>query len=227
MQGCGKERLPAAILWIFLPGKHIIWNMRKASALIASFILLLSPLAAEMASWYTAMEPSYFTESGTLFDDRQRGAASATLPMGTVVELSNPVTGTSVVTTVIDTLPELPAGRTIALTEATAEELRMLDTGLGDIKVSVIREGTITRQNDNDTGWYSFQLGTYTDMDDLMLKYGRLRANGLRPYISIADDGVHLAVRHVQAYQIDDAVDRITLSGIVAPEAVSEPNPYL
>ena len=200
--------------------------MKRPLSFILVSIFLLASLNAEMASWYTATVPGYFTESGTLFTDSQKGAASDTLPMGSVVELSNPATGISAVTTIIDRLPELPEDRTIAVTEATAKELGMLDTGLADINVSVIREGTIRRENNENTGWYSFDLGLFQDMKDLKLKYTRLLENGLHPYIEIENEGVKLIVRHVMTYQLKEAGDLIALSGIEAPEPISEPNPY-
>lgn len=200
--------------------------MRKMLLLIVASIAVL-PLGATTASWFTAMEPGYFTESGTLFTDSQSGVGSNDLPMGTVIELSNPATGRSTVTTVIDTLPELPEGRDLAVTGATADLLGMLDTGLADLKISVIREGTIRKSKPENTGWYFFDLGVYEDTDSLALFYGRLRDNGLRPYIEIEEDGVHLYVRHVMAYQLESADNRIALSGLEPPEPQSEPNPYL
>ena len=201
-------------------------DMKRLLSLLIIISFIMPSLSAEMASWYTSTEPGYFTASGTLFTDSQRGAASNDLPMGTVVELSNPATGISAVTTIIDTLPELPENRTIAVTEATAKELSMLDTGIADIKVSVIREGTIKREREENTGWYAFDLGVFTDTADLALKYGRLLENGLRPYIEVEDEGVRLSVRHVMTYQLQEAENMIALSGIEAPEPSPEPNPY-
>ncbi len=207
--------------------KHIIRTMRRMITLLIAAAMMITTLSAEMASWYTATEPGYFTSSGTLFNDAQKGAASNTLPMGSVVELSNPATGVSTVTTVIDTLPELPEDRTLAITMAAADELSMLDTGLADIKVSVIREGTIGKDSENNTGWYYFDLGLFTNTKDLLVKYERLRENGLKPYIEIEEDGVHLYVRHVVQYQLREADDQIALSGIdFTGEPLPEANPY-
>ena len=206
--------------------KHIIRTMRRMITLLIAAAMMITTLSAEMASWYTATEPGYFTSSGTLFNDAQKGAASNTLPMGSVVELSNPVTGRSTITTVIDTLPELPEGREAAVTTATADLLGMLDTGLADLKMSVIREGTIRKESVENTGWYFFDLGIYDDTNTVALIYSRLMENGLRPFIEIEDEGVHLYVRHVMAYQLSWAEERIALSGIEPVEPQSEPNPY-
>ena len=199
--------------------------MRKVLTVI-TLLVISSALNAETASWYTAMEPGYFTASGTIFDDSKDGAASNDIPLGSVVELSNPATGLSIVTTVTDTLPELPEGRTVALTKAAAEKLGMMDTGLADIKVSVIREGTITRESGGNTGWYSFDLGIFPDASEAEKIYSRLLENGLRPYASAEENGIHLFVRHVMAFQVEDTYDRIALSGIEHAELLSEANPY-
>ena len=204
----------------------IIIAMKRLALIIASLAIAL-PLFAEMGCIYTAMEPEYFTASGTLFDDSKRGAASDTLPLGTVVELSNPATGTSTITTITDTLPELPEGRTIAFTRATAEELRMMDKGIGDIKVSIIREGTIGRERNAETGWYKYDLGLFEDTDQAAELYFRLLNNGLMPYAKAEDNGIRLVVRHVMAYQAEDAAERIALSGIEPGEAEADENPYL
>ena len=204
----------------------IIQTMKRFILSVLSVIIFSNLIFAETASWFTAMEPGYFTKSGTLFNDAQGGVASNSLPMGSVVELSNPATGRSAVTTVIDTLPELPEGRELAVTEATANLLGMLDTGLADLKMSVIREGTIRKESVENTGWYFFDLGIYDDTNTVALIYSRLMENGLRPFIEIEDEGVHLYVRHVMAYQLSWAEERIALSGIEPVEPQSEPNPY-
>ena len=121
-------------------------------------------LSAEMASWYTSTEPGYFTASGTLFTDSQRGAASNDLPMGTVVELSNPATGISAVTTIIDTLPELPEGRTLAVTEKAMEELGLMDSGTGMVEERVLRLGQDDGSKEIVTGWYKYDLGLYAEL---------------------------------------------------------------
>ena len=199
----------------------------KRLLLILAIVISAAPLCAETGCWYTAMEPEYFTASGTLFDDSKKGAASDTLPLGTVVELSNAVTGTSTITTITDTLPELPEGRTIALTRAAAEDLRMMDRGLGDIKVSIVREGTISREKNEDTGWYKYDLGVFEDTAQAAELYFRLIENGLMPYATAEDNGIRLEVRHVLAYQMDETVNRIALSGIEAGKAEAEDNPYI
>ncbi len=201
--------------------------MKRILTLLIAASITITALSAEMASWYTATEPGYFTASGTLFNDNQKGAASNTLPLGSVIELSNPETGVSTVTTVIDTLPELPETRTLAITMAAADELSMAETGIADVKVSVIREGTIGKESDSNTGWYYFDLGVFTNTQELAVKYSRLRENGLKPYIEVEDNGVHLYVRHVVQYQLREADDLIALSGIdFTGEPLPETNPY-
>lgn len=199
----------------------------KRLTLILPLILSLASLYAETACWYTSTEPGYFTASGPLFDDGMKGAASNTIPLGTVVEISNTATGTSTITTITDTLPELPEGRTLAFTLRVADDLRAKDSGLAEVKVSTIREGTISRKNSSDTGWYKYDLGLFDDPKDASELYFRLIDNGLMPYAKAEKNGIRIEVRHVMAYQQQDAEDRIALSGIKAGKAEAEANPYL
>ena len=200
-------------------------GMRKILLLIAASAIAAS-LHAETVSWYTATEPGYFTASGTIFDDSKDGAASDTIPLGSVVELSNPATGLSLVTTITDTLPELPEGRSAAVTASCAEKLGMMRQGTADLKISVVREGTIGRKGGS-TGWYSFDLGIFSDTKEALKIYSRLIANGLMPDAEVVDGGVHLRVRYAMAYQLDDIFNRIALSGVENAELQGEVNPYL
>ena len=132
----------------------------------------------------------------------------------------------STVLTVIDRLPELPEGRTIAVTEAAAEELGMLGTGLADVVVSVVREGSIERKASTNTGWYSFDLGLYSPESAYTL-YEKLEENNLRPYAYKENEGVRIKVRHVLAFRLDQAISTLQALGIKDIQAEMEPNPYL
>ena len=103
----------------------------------------------------------------------------------------------------------------------------MMDRGLGDIKVSIVREGTISREKNEDTGWYKYDLGVFEDTAQAAELYFRLIENGLMPYATAEDNGIRIEVRHVMAYQMDETVNRIALSGIEAGKAEAEDNPYI
>ena len=86
---------------------------------------------------------------------------------------------------------------------------------------------SISRKNSSDTGWYKYDLGLFEDPKDASELYFRLIDNGLMPYAKAEKNGIRIEVRHVMAYQQQDAEDRIALSGIKAGKAEAEANPYL
>ena len=196
-----------------------------AAALLSSSMLF----GAETASWHIVTEPGYTTHSGTFFAQSSSEAASDSYPMGSVVELVSEETGRSTIVTVTDTLPELPEGRTLAVTERTLRELGLMDKGFGEVEERTLRRGTIetTADASAETGWYMFDLGIYSDTKDCYDAYMALKANGLRPYVEAEEAGIHLSVRHVMAFQREETAALIREAGLTPGEAFNEPNPYM
>jgi len=84
-----------------------------------------------LASYYGPGFHGRATASGRIFDQRQMVAAHRTLPLGTVVRVTNLKNGRTVTLRVIDRGPYI-AGREWDLTGATAEALHF--PGLGPIQ---------------------------------------------------------------------------------------------
>ena len=119
---------------------NIIRSMKRIS--IALMLLSTSLLfGAEMASWYIVTEPGYTTDNGTQFSSASSEAASSVYPAGSVLELVSEETGRSTVVTITDSLPELPEGRTLAVTEKAMKELGLMDKGVGKVTERVLRLG--------------------------------------------------------------------------------------
>ena len=212
--------------WINYPRENIIDGMKRillAAALLSSSLLF----GAEIASWHIVTEPGYMTRSGTFFSPSSLEAASSSYPMGSVLELVSTETGRSTVVTVTDTLPELPEGRTIAVTGRTLRELGLMDKGVGEVKERTLRVGTIENESAEETGWYMFELGAYADSRECNEAYRSLAENGLRPYIDNEDGLLYLSVRHVMAFELEDAAAAIRDAGITPGPAIMEPNPYI
>ena len=125
--------------------------------------------------------------------------------------------------TITGRLPELPEGRTLALTRRAFEDLGDSD-GVASVDTEIVKEGTI-RESDGQTGWYSFDLGLYSPEDAYAL-YNTLSANGLRPYAEIENEDVRITVRHVLAFRLEDAISRLRASGIADAKPEMEANPY-
>jgi rare lipoprotein A len=98
------------------------------------------PAAAEtvldtgQASWYNA---GLRTFSGERFNPRRMTAAHTTLPIGTMVRVTDMATGRSVIVRVNDRLP--PHGvRCIDLSEGAATALGMHNRGLADVTLTAV-----------------------------------------------------------------------------------------
>ena len=88
------------------------------------------------ASWYGEAYRGRRTASGERFDPNDLTAAHAALPMGTLVEVSRPDSGRSVVVRINDRGPG--AGRILDLSEAAARRLGMIRDGTADVALQVI-----------------------------------------------------------------------------------------
>jgi rare lipoprotein A len=88
-----------------------------------------------MASWYGE---SQTTASGERFDKRKMTAAHRTLPLGTLVRVTNTRNGKSVVVRINDRGP-YGHGRIIDLSEAAAKQLDMIDAGVAPVTLEVIK----------------------------------------------------------------------------------------
>ena len=83
------------------------------------------------------------TASGEIFDDKKFTAASNTLPLGTVVKVTNKTNGKSVIVKINDTGGFTELGRIIDLSHAAAVAIGSVDSGIVDVKVEVLGQETI------------------------------------------------------------------------------------
>ena len=89
-----------------------------------------------MASWYGAKYRGRHTASGERFDPADLTAAHPFLPMGTLVEVSRPDHGRSVVVSINDRGPG--GGRVLDVSEAAARRLGMTGEGTAFVSLRVI-----------------------------------------------------------------------------------------
>jgi rare lipoprotein A len=90
------------------------------------------------ASFYADKYHGKPTASGEIFDMHQLTAAHPRLPFGTIVKVTNTQNNRSVLVRINDRGPFVP-GRVIDLSLAAAEELRMVKSGLAEVKLEVVR----------------------------------------------------------------------------------------
>ena len=88
-----------------------------------------------MASWYGEGQ---MTASGERFDKHKMTAAHRTLPMGTLVRVTNTRNGKSVVVRINDRGP-YGHGRIIDLSEAAAKKLDMINAGVAPVTLEVLK----------------------------------------------------------------------------------------
>ena len=204
---------------------NIIRSMKRIS--IALMLLSTSLLfGAEMASWYIVTEPGYTTDNGTQFSSASSEAASSVYPAGSVLELVSEETGRSTVVTITDSLPELPEGRTLAVTEKAMKELGLMDKGVGKVTERVLRLGKQADDADSATGWYMYDIGVYQDSQECYRAYKELQESGLKPAIVNEGNALHLYVEYVMAFARDNTEAAIRAIGLEPGEAKVAPNPY-
>ena len=91
------------------------------------------------ASYYAAKFNGRRTASGERFDNDDMTAAHRTLPFGSLVRVTNPANGRSVVVRVNDRGP-FTRGRLIDVSRAAAEELGMVARGHADVELALIAD---------------------------------------------------------------------------------------
>ena len=91
------------------------------------------------ASYYAAKFHGRRTASGEMFDNRAMTAAHRTLPFGTLVRVTNPANGASVVVRITDRGP-FTRDRMIDVSRAAAEELGLIARGHATVELAVIED---------------------------------------------------------------------------------------
>lgn len=98
-----------------------------------------------VASWYGEEFAGRTTANGEIFDPLQLTAAHRTLPFGTVLDVTNRKTGQSVRVRINDRGPYIE-NRLIDLSWAAAKEIGMVEEGVGEVELAVVRMGEGERE---------------------------------------------------------------------------------
>jgi rare lipoprotein A len=91
------------------------------------------------------------TASGERYDPGELTAASKTLPLGSLVEVTNPETGKSVTVRINDRGPHV-RGRSLDLSKRAAEELGITKRGVARLKVRRVDTRTAKSESTNSPG---------------------------------------------------------------------------
>lgn len=98
-----------------------------------------------VASWYGEEFAGRTTANGEIFDPSGLTAAHRTLPFGTVLDVRNVKTAQSVRVRVNDRGPYI-GNRVIDLSYAAAREIGLVEPGIGDVEISIVRMGSGERE---------------------------------------------------------------------------------
>lgn len=89
-----------------------------------------------VASWYGTVYNHHWAADGTRYNQDDFSAAHRTLPLGSIVKVTNLATGQSAIMSITDRGPFVP-GRIIDISEASAKAIGLYREGIGEVRVSV------------------------------------------------------------------------------------------
>ena len=216
-------------MWIFWTSTLILKDMnRKRIIIVLALILASASIYADKAYWYTNTIYGERTDSGALFNDDEYSAASDSFKLNSVVEITNLETDDSVVVIINDTLPKTAEGRTIAVTRKAAEELGILQAGIADVDIRLIRGEMLLDEEkaEEDSGWYSYDLGLFETDKDAYKVYTRLLRNNQKPKVRIEDGKIRIILPFIREFDREDAEIAIALSGVADPIASKAESPF-
>ena len=98
-----------------------------------------------VASWYGEEFAGRTTANGEIFDPTLLTAAHRTLPFGTVLDITNPKTSQTVRVRVNDRGPYI-GGRVIDLSYAAAQQIGLIEPGVGTVDIKIVRMGSGERE---------------------------------------------------------------------------------
>jgi rare lipoprotein A len=121
-----------------------------------------TPVSTEigLASWYGPPYHNHAGADGSIYNENALTVAHRTLPMGTVVRVTNVATGESVLARVTDRGPFVP-GRILDLSLAAAKSISVYRAGVAKVKIEAF-----AKPDADPEGKWCVQIGTFLTSDD-------------------------------------------------------------
>jgi rare lipoprotein A len=170
-----------------------------------------------LASWYGPPYHNRQAADGSIFDQNALTVAHRTLPMGTIVRVTNVATGESVIAKVTDRGPFIP-GRTLDLSLAAAKAISVYRAGVAKVKIDEYVPVTADPE-----GRWCVQIGTFQTADDAL----QMKNDLLSRYAAVAKviefpgpTGFWVRINPLRA-------DRTTASHIAGSIHLPDAEPYL
>jgi rare lipoprotein A len=183
-----------------------------------------------VASWYGAPFHGKRTSSGTVYDMHEFTAAHRTLPLPTLVRVTNLDNGRSVLVTVDDRGPFVK-NRLIDLSYAAAKELDIVRSGTGRVEVEAVPTRRATSAGAPAPAGprqMFMQVGAFRDEENAARMKQDLESNGVSNVIIRYDDEVRPALYRVRigpiqgSAEYDALVSRLAALRIANPRMVME-----
>jgi len=120
------------------------------------------PISTEvgLASWYGPPYHNHPGADGSIFDQNAITVAHRTLPMGTIVRVTNIATGESIIAKVTDRGPFVQ-GRTLDLSLAAAKAIGVYRAGVAKVKIEAF-----AKPDADPAGRWCVQIGAFITPDD-------------------------------------------------------------
>ena len=160
------------------------------------------------ASWYGPQFHGRKTSSGEVFDMYRKTAAHKTLPLNTIVRVTNLSNGKSIVLPVNDRGPFVK-GRVIDLSFAAAQEIDLVGPGTAEVNVVALgkevgriqgKDGvtTLVEGKDFQGGEFTVQVGAFEERANALRLADRLRVIYPGVNIAVGPDGRNRTLHRVQ-----------------------------
>jgi rare lipoprotein A len=130
------------------------------------------PVSTEigLASWYGPPYHNHAGADGSIYNENALTVAHRTLPMGTVVRVTNLATGESILARVTDRGPFVP-GRILDLSLAAAKSISVYRAGVARVRIEAF-----AKPGADPAGKWCVQIGAFLTADDaIQLKNDLLR----------------------------------------------------
>jgi rare lipoprotein A len=146
------------------------------------YVATHAPILSEVgtASWYTAPYAGRKAANGQVFDDNALTAAHRTLPMGSLIVVTNLKTGQSSAMRISDRGPFV-SDRMIDLTIASAKAVGVYRTGLAQVRLDVYQ----TPKPISTGGRWCVQIGAFHNESDALQLKAQLQ--GLYPDANVIE----------------------------------------
>ncbi len=136
-----------------------------------------------VASWYGGNDgfEGKPTASGEIYDSSRLTAAHRQLPLGTVLDVTNVDNARTVRVRINDRGPFVK-GRIIDLSRAAAQEIGIVGTGTGTVRLALVARSAETEAL-SPTGKWSVQVGSFSEADRAQRHADRVRSTGRPVYL--------------------------------------------